>query len=348
MNNENKNTNSYASNNLHTIEDLKEMQSRDFYDKIQTSIAKVLEAFSRYNKKCYVSFSGGKDSTVLADIVAKCCKIFDCKLILWYSHTGLEYPEVTKHVKDFSQWLKDKYEIEVELVIDYPKDKNGSRITFRNVIEKYGYPMISKEVSRDIAAARNKPDGKTAQKFVRGSDYHKKYGDRWLLEKWAYLLDAPFKISNQCCNIMKKKPAHIFNKESGLIPIIGTMACESVLRQKEWLRAGCNAFDNENPNSKPLSFWTEQDVLRYIKEFNIPYPSVYGEIKQNEKGEYYTTGCDRTGCVFCGYGCHLRQDHRFERLKETHPKLYEYCMKPWDKGGLGMKEVLDYIGVKYE
>ena len=307
-----------------------------------------MEAFSRYNKKCYVSFSGGKDSTVLADIVAKCCKIFDCKLILWYSHTGLEYPEVTKHVKDFSQWLKDKYEIEVELVIDYPKDKNGSRITFRNVIEKYGYPMISKEVSRDIAAARNKPDGKTAQKFVRGSDYHKKYGDRWLLEKWAYLLDAPFKISNQCCNIMKKKPAHIFNKESGLIPIIGTMACESVLRQKEWLRAGCNAFDNENPNSKPLSFWTEQDVLRYIKEFNIPYPSVYGEIKQNEKGEYYTTGCDRTGCVFCGYGCHLRQDHRFERLKETHPKLYEYCMKPWDKGGLGMKEVLDYIGVKYE
>lgn len=334
--------------NKHTTEDLVSMQSRDFYDKIQTSVAKILEALSRYNKKCYVSFSGGKDSTVLADLVAQCCQLFNCKLTLWYSHTGLEYPEVTQHVKDFAKWLKEKYEIEVNLIIDYPKDKNGKRITFKDVVTKYGYPLISKEVSRDVAIAKNKPDGKTAQKFVRGSDYHKKYGDTWLLERWAYLINAPFRISNQYCNIMKKTPAHKFNKESEMIPIIGTMACESVLRKKEWLRSGCNAFDNKNPSSKPLSFWTEQDILRYLKEFNIPYPSVYGEILQDSKGKYYTSGCDRTGCVFCGYGCHLKNDHRFERLKLSHPKLFEYCMKSVEDGGLGMKEVLEYIGVKIE
>ena len=109
-----------------------------------------------------MSFSGGKDSTVLADLVAKCCELYNCKLTLWYSHTGLEYPEVTQHVNDFVDWLREKYKIEVDLIIDYPKDKNGKRITFKDVIEKYGYPMISKEVSRDVAVARNNPNGKTA------------------------------------------------------------------------------------------------------------------------------------------------------------------------------------------
>lgn len=215
--------NSNSSENKYTNEDLKIMQGWNLERKIQVTQTRLLEWYQKNDNKCYVSFSGDKDSTVLADLAARICKIQNCKLTLWYSHTGLEYPEVTQHVKDFAEWLKQQYEIEVDLIVDYPKDKNGKRITFRDVIEKYGYPMISKEVSRDVAVASNNPDGKTAQKFIKGSDYHKKYGDRWLLEKGAYLIDAPFKISNQCCNVMKKTPTHKFNKESGLYPIIGTM-----------------------------------------------------------------------------------------------------------------------------
>ena len=331
------------SENAYTNDDLKIMQGWDLSRKIQVSQTRIMEWYMKHDNKCYVSFSGGKDSTVLADMAARICGMSGCTLVLWYSHTGLEYPEVTQHVKDFAEWLREKYKVDVDLVIDYPKDKTGKRITYRDVIMQYGYPMISKEVSRDVAVARNNPEGKTAQKFIRGSEYHKKYGDVWLLEKWAYLIKAPFKISNQCCNIMKKIPAHKFDKESGLKPIIGTMACESNLRKKEWLRVGCNAFDGKNPSSKPISFWTEQDILKYIKQFNIPYPSVYGEILMDDKGKFYTTGCDRTGCVFCGYGCHIKGDNRFERLQQTHPKLYDFCMKPIKDGGLGMKEVLDYI-----
>ena len=310
-----------------TKEQLKELQSKPLEEKIQISTARIIEWYENWGGAVYISNSGGVDSTVLSDLVHRVYPDVPDVFI----DTGLEYPELREFIKS-----------KPNVITLYPA------MNFVEVIKKYGYPLISKEVSRDIHCGKSCPNGKTAKRFDENSEYCQKYGARYCRAKYKKLIDAPFKFSDQCCNIMKKKPAHIFNKESGLIPIIGTMACESVLRQKEWLRAGCNAFDNENPNSKPLSFWTEQDVLRYIKEFNIPYPSVYGEIKQNEKGEYYTTGCDRTGCVFCGYGCHLRQDHRFERLKETHPKLYEYCMKPWDKGGLGMKEVLDYIGVKYE
>ena len=122
----------------------------------------------------------------------------------------------------------------------------------------------------------------------------------------------------------------------------------------------------KDPKSKPLSFWTEQDILRYIKQFNVPYCPVYGDIQikrssANEqiKGQINlidylgcyepedtleTTGCDRTGCMFCMFGCHLEKEpNRFQRMKQTHPKQYEYCM---DK--LGLKEVLEYIGVPYE
>lgn len=57
-----------------------------------------------------------------------------------------------------------------------------------------------------------------------------------------------------------------------------------------------------------------------------------------------TTGCHRTGCMFCGYGCHLdKAPSRFEQMKETHPAQYKWIMKPWDEGGLGYKDVIDWI-----
>ena len=37
------------------------------------------------------------------------------------------------------------------------------------------------------------------------------------------------------------------------------------------------------------------------------------------------------------------KESRFERMKVTHPKQYEWIMKPWDDGGLGYKEVIDWI-----
>lgn len=190
--------------NKQTIEDLQRLQSMDLSNKIQVTQARIMEWYNRNDIKCYVSFSGGKDSTVLADITAQVCKLFNCKLVLWFSDTGLEYPEVREHVKTFPEYLKEKYDIEVELIMDYPKDRKGKRVTFRDVILTKGYPIITKDISRDVGIAQNKPDGKTAQKFAKGSDYHKKYGDTWMLDKWAYLIKAPFHISNQCCSVMKK------------------------------------------------------------------------------------------------------------------------------------------------
>ena len=112
--------------------------------------------------------------------------------------------------------------------------------------------------------------------------------------------------------------------------------------------------------------------------FNLPYASVYGDIvvKPEEdtpegqtnlidfldayeaEDQLTTTGCNRTGCIFCMFGCHLEKEpNRFQRLKQTHPRQWEYCIKggemvdgKWQpsKDGLGLGHVLEYIGVDYE
>lgn len=163
------------------------------------------------------------------------------------------------------------------------------------------------------------------------------------------MLDAPFLISKKCCDIMKKRPAHKYQKEGGRVPFIGTMADESNMRKQAWIRTGCNAFESAQPHSTPLAFWTEQDVYEYIVLNNLPIAKVYGDVIKNDKDVYETTGVDRTGCMFCMFGAHLEKEpNRFQMMKETHPKQYEYCMKDIEDGGLGLRKVLEFIGVPYE
>lgn len=246
--------------------------------------------------------------------------------------TGLEYPEIRDFVNTIDNviWLRPE-------------------MTFKEVIKNYGYPLISKEVSQKIYEARQKPDGVVAARFEDNSAHALRYGNRFSMAKWRWLRDSDIPISHKCCNIMKKKPAKKFERKTGLHPIVATMASESALRRTKWLRTGCNAFDTKRPMSTPMAFWTEQDVLQYIKRFGLNYATVYGDIVENERGKLCTTGCDRTGCMVCGFGAHSEKEpNRFQRLKQTHPSVWNWAMKSCDSGGLGMREVLEYIGVKVE
>lgn len=189
------------------------------------------------------------------------------------------------------------------------------------------------------------------------------FGSMYDRSRYLFMLDAPFEVSNMCCKVMKKNPVHEYGKETGRVPITAQMASESKLRASNWIKNGCNAFDSKNPISNPMSFWTEQDVLLYIREKNLPICSVYGEVvtDDEESGQMnfsdfmemeefelgrpilHTTGCDRTGCVLCGFGCHLEKEpNRFQRLKETHPKFHNllYVLK---NNSVTYAEAIDWI-----
>ena len=331
-----------------TREDLQILQAQDLELKIMLTKQRIREWVTAFSSSgVYVSFSGGKDSTVLLHLVREVYPDVEAVFV----NTGLEYPEIQRFVKTFDN-----------VRILYPKK------TFKQVICDYGYPVISKSVSNVIGEVTT-PNykGTSRIKLINGEALNPDgTKSRFNCEKYKPLLSVDFKISDNCCRVMKKAPAKKYEKESGKVPILAQMTEESMLRQSTWLQNGCNGFNMKRPVSNPMSFWTEQDVLHYIKENNIEIASVYGEIIP-ENGQllfndydckYCTTGCKRTGCIFCAYGAHLfKGESNFQRLKRTHPKQYDYCInggaydedglwKP-DSRGLGMGHVFDELNKLY-
>lgn len=323
-----------------TKEDLSYLQSLPLEIKILMTKARIREWVSHYGEEgVYVSFSGGKDSTVLLHLVREEYPNIEAVFV----NTGLEYPEIQKFVKSFDN-----------VTILRPK------MSFVEVIKKYGYPIVSKAVAHSVSIARNSPNGKVVQNI-----FNSKKNGKFAMHKWLPLSTVDFKISENCCTVMKKNPAKSISKK----PLLAIMTDESVMREAQWLKNSCNAFDLARPHSAPISFWSEQDVLQYISQNDIPIASVYGEITpdtfndgqmaiDNSLVDLKCTGCQRTGCIFCGFGAHLDKGlSRFERLKRTHPKQYEYCLgggeynkeglwQPNEKG-LGMKHVFDVFNELY-
>jgi len=251
----------------------------------------------------YVAFSGGKDSTVLLHIARQIYP--NIKGV--FNNTGLELPEIVAFVRSFDNIIELR-----------PK------MPFHKVIDHYGWPVISKEQSQFIYEWRNTKSDKLRNLRWNG----RSNGRSKISEKWKHVAtDAPFKISHKCCDILKKNPAKKFEKETGLKPMLGVMKGESQLRSQ---RHECNAYDAKRPISKPILNWNESDVWDYIKEYNVEYCKVYDE------------GWDRTGCIFCMYGIHKDNPNRFQMIKDTHPKIYTYCVN-----NLGAGKVLDFLQIKY-
>ena len=304
-----------------TKEYLAELQALPLEVKIAKSKLRIREWYHHFGGKVYVSFSGGKDSTVLLHLVRS---IFpDVPAV--FSDTGLEYPEIKAFAKSYDK-------------VDVVRPK----MVFDQVVQKYGYPLVSKEIAKCIFYARKNIRTSGVNNFRLRLLDKAKYKDtlsRFNIGKWLPLAQkAPFLIGADCCATMKKSPIHKYECESDNKPFIGTLANESKMREQAWKKHGCNSFDCKKQSSQPLSFWTEQDVLAYIENNNLPICSVYGDIIWTDNGDQLampntpgakriTTGAYRTGCVFCGFGMHLEKgESRFQRLRRTHLKLYDYAI----------------------
>ncbi len=292
---------------------LKQKQSLSLNSKIVLSEKRIREFYEKLDGEVYVSFSGGKDSTVLLDIIRSVYPDVPAVFV----DTGLEYPEIREFVKKVPNvtWLKPE-------------------MTFNQVIKIHGYPVISKNIAKQIRELQNphKDNESTRNLYLTGM---KRDGTRGspmskLPKKWYKLIDAPFKISEKCCNELKKKPMRKYEKESGKSGFVGLMASDSRQRQNIYLRYGCNTFGKNN-RSRPIGFWLNKNIWDYINKNNLKYCNIY------DMGEH------NTGCIFCMFGIHMEKcPNRFQRMEKTHPPLYKYCMEK-----LRLNQVLDYIGVEY-
>lgn len=324
-------------NGVHDAERLKELQALPLSRKILITQTRIIEWYQHFNGCVCVAFSGGKDSTVLLDIVRKIYPHVPAV----FSNTGLEYPEIQKFVKGYDN---------VDIVIP--------EMRFDEAIKTYGYPLIGKEVAEAIHYARRirgpERERENKRKELRGKRKQscreadragvengstgeggvfnkgkEQFGQKYMFnkEKWLPLArDLPALISHYCCEKMKKSPVRKYLRKHKYYPILGTLAEESRARKYAWIRHGCNLFEGSTASSQPMSFWTEQDVLQYISGNHLPIASVYGEVV-GEPGNLHCTGCDRTGCVFCAFGAHLEKgETRFQRLAKTHPRQYDYCI----------------------
>jgi hypothetical protein len=204
----------------HTIKELKQWQALPLNVKILMTKDRIRAWVNEYGEDgVYVSFSGGKDSTVLLHIAREMYPQMKAVFV----DTGLEYPEIREFVKSFDNvdWLKPK-------------------MTFKQVIDKYGYPFITKEVSGCVYWARKyfkklngkeKPAQNTRLKKLLGTLEHKEKGvltgevsQMYDRSRYKFFLEADFEISDKCCDVMKKEPVHRYGKSTGRKPITAQMA----------------------------------------------------------------------------------------------------------------------------
>jgi len=299
---------------------LRERQALSLDEKINLSFERIREWYEAFDGMVSVSFSGGKDSAVLLWLVRQLYPDVPACFV----NTGLEYPEIVRLVKSTPN---------TEII--------RPKMPFHKVIQEYGWPVVSKKVARGLSVLRH-PTDKNKNIYGLYDRGVNRFGEKVhgfrVPNRWRFLVDSPFEISDKCCNIMKKQPVAGYIRKTGRVQYLGTLADESKARQKTYLQYGCNAFDLKMPRSTPMAFWTEQNVLEFIVKNNVEYASVYGEIIEGPHG-FELTGVHRTGCVFCCFGLHLDEgDTRIQRLYRTHPKLWSYCMNR-----LGLAEVLQYM-----
>lgn len=291
-----------------------------FYNVIDTFYHKM-------NGNVYKSFSGGKDSTVMKFLIDKWTDILGYDRIPdVFNDTTNEHKEILDFVKSFGDqviWLKPK-------------------MTFAQTLKKYGYPLISKEQAMAISRYQNTK--RLDQKVYRLTGV-KPDGTKGVVgvisKKWRFMINAPFSITNRCCDILKKEPVKRFEKQTGLKPIIGVMTEESRSRKLKYLSdGGCITFKEGKESCQPLSLFTEEDIWSLIEKYNIEICSIYFD--QEINGEI-VTGEKRTGCAYCGFGSHAEDpdNNRFHRLAKREPNRYKSMM---DK--LGYRDALNFYGLK--
>ncbi|EJL5822476.1 phosphoadenosine phosphosulfate reductase family protein [Salmonella enterica] len=286
---------------------------------------RIRDFYDHFDGEVYCSFSGGKDSTVLRHIVLS----MGLKMPFVFSNTGLEMPEIVDFVR--KQASEDENVVQVR-----------PRVPFNQVWQEYGLPIGSKKVAKMIRVLQEGDTGRNSNMhklYSTGINSKGQFARSWKIpEKWRVFVneEAP-RITDLCCDFLKKEPLDTYAKESGRHGISAIMADEGGARE---MRTQCNVYDGKRPNCAPMLFWLESDVWQYINTRDVEICEVYFDREVNGR---HIPAEKRTGCMFCGFGVHMEKGmNRFQRMAITHPRQHSIVI---DRMGMG--KALDLINVKY-
>lgn len=342
------------------IEDFNKKMLMPYEFKVDYARIRALEFRDECEKiglNYYVSV-GGLDSTTL---------------LLFLRSIGIDCPAVSVSLLEDASIQKIHKQlgvISLKPSVRYVDEKGiPHRWTKQEILQEYGFPVISKQVARGIEVLANptKRNETLRHSLLTGeTGLGKSISKRMRLsQKWLELFAGyaneyagtnyktpPFKISDKCCYYLKEKPCDDWAKEHNSAVYMGLMASEGGRRAIALKQNGCNYFGKSTWRSAPFAIFQRQDLLQLALDLNVPVPEVYGTIERKEDGTLYTTKAQRTGCGMCGFGIHLNQrPHRFDLLKQRNPRAWQYWMYECctDENGekYGWARVLDYIGVDY-
>lgn len=267
---------------------------------LQDRIQKISQIINQYGEEnFYLSFSGGKDSTVLSHLVDMALP--DNQIPRVYCDTGIELIMVHNFVVENA--IQDK-----RIHIIKPT------LNIRDTLNAYGYPFKSKEHSLYLNIYQRHGYTKSVKRYLQPEEKRKPYGCPKMLT-YQFNNNFDLRISNKCCNKLKKEPLHKWQKENNKpYMLTGIMASEKGLRSS----AKCLVFTNNKLKSfQPLAPLTKEWEEWFIKEYNIDICDIY-------KPPY---NFKRTGCKGCPYNPNLQKD--LDTLEEFFPNERKQCELIW-------------------
>lgn len=252
----------------------------------------------------YISFSGGKDSTILHYLIDMALP--NNRIPRVFINTGIEYNDIVSFVKELAS--KDD-----RFVILKPSQ------AIKPMLEKYGYPFKSKEHSLYVNMYQIKGElSKTYQRYIKPSEKRLSFGCPNIL-KYQFSKDFKLKVSNKCCYKLKKEPAKKWAKDNNKTIILTGMR-----KDEGGSRAnikGCILTDNKGNLKKfhPLLVVDDEWEEWFIEKHNIKLCKLY----------YEPFNFKRCGCKGCPYSLDLQE--QLTTMELYLPNERKQCELIWDK-----------------
>lgn len=303
-------------------------------DKVTEACHRIEELWNETDGKCYVSFSGGKDSTVLLALIKLCQELYTVGDIpAVFSNTGIELGVTVNFVK----WVKENYYRNV--VIIHPSKP------FDTVLKEDGKPLLSKVKSNLLDQyQRNGLTEALNCLLINGETRnHAKMRNTRIADIHMHVLHEDFNIrpSPKCCEWMKKKPFEEYSKANGMKGSLqGIRTAEGGARrvgtERRLANGGrlCTWIKHGQIQKAPIIDWTEDDVNEFIRGNNVPLSDAYTKY-----------GFDRTGCMACPYAKTVAHDLKY--LHDYEPNRYKAAMY-WLKDVYIAQNVPLYFDQSYE